>query len=300
MSDERERSEPPPQRAEPGGEGADPAAVPAEPVSRDPAVDDSPGEVVADAGAEPAGGRAAAGSGWRRWLAPSGSPTGWVTVVLLALLGFTFTVQVRSVAEDPTVAALGQEDLVRILANLDAHEERLRRDIGELQETHRRLTSADESQQEALAEAGRRADELGILAGTLPAAGPGVVVEFRGGPDAVNAARVLDAVQELRSAGAEAMQVAGADGAAVRVVASTYFVDGEQGLVVDGESLVAPYRLTVIGEPETLAPALRIPGGVVESVQRDGGTVTVNEETGGVEVSAVREQAALEHARPDS
>lgn len=239
---------------------------------------------------------------WGRALLRPGrlTATKLATAVLLVVLGFAFTVQVRSVAEDPTVAALGQEDLVRILANLDAHEERLRRDITELQETHRRLTSADESRQEALDEASRRADELGVLAGTLPVTGPGLVVALRGGPEAVGAARLLDAVQELRSAGAEAMQLEGGDGRAVRVVASTYFLDDGDGIVVDGEPLDSPYRLTAVGDPPTLAPALQIPGGVVESVERDGGTVTLHEEPGGVDVWAVREQATLEHARPDS
>lgn len=223
-----------------------------------------------------------------------------MVALLLGLLGFTFTVQVRHVADDPTVTAQSQEDLVRILANLDAYEERLREDLAELQETHRRLSTAGRSQQEALAEAQRRADEIGVLAGTLPVTGPGLVVRMRGG-EAVTAARVLDAVQELRSAGAEAMQIAGSGGQVVRVVASTYFLDAQGGgLVVDGTLLTAPYTLTVVGDPATLAPALEIPGGVVESVERDGGTVTVQEAPEGVEVSAVVPPPSLEYARPDS
>ncbi|MGH3681791.1 MAG: DUF881 domain-containing protein, partial [Natronosporangium sp.] len=222
-----------------------------------------------------------------------------LVALLLGLLGFTFAIQVRNVADDPTVAALGEEDLVRILANLDAHEERLRTDIDELQETRQRLSTAGQSQQEALAEAARRADELGILAGTLPATGPGVTVALHG-PAAVTADTLLDAVQELRGAGAEAIQVQGRDGPAVRVVASSYFLDSPDGIVVDGRTVPGPYTLVVIGEPETLIPALHIPGGVVESVQQDGGTVTVHEEPGGVEVSAVRQPEALQHARPDS
>jgi len=240
-----------------------------------------------------------AGEPARRPRRPSG--TRLLVAGLLALLGFTLAIQVRSVAEDPTVAALGEEDLVRILANLDAHEERLRQEIGELQETQRRLTTAGESQQEALAEAARRADELGILAGTLPATGPGAVVTLRGGPEGIDAATLLDAVQELRSAGAESIQIDGAGGASVRVVASTYFLDGEDGaVVVDGTPLRSPYTVTAIGEPETLAPALRIPGGVVASVEEDGGTVTVQEKPAGVDVSTVREPAAPQYARPDS
>lgn len=231
------------------------------------------------------------------------SGTSMLVAGLLALLGFTLAIQVRSVSEDPTVAAVDEEDLVRILANLDAHEERLRQEIGELQETQRRLTTAGESQQEALAEAARRADELGILAGTLPAVGPGVEVTLRGGPEGIDAATLLDAVQELRSAGAEAIQIdsgRAGSGASVRVVASSYFLDGEDGVVVDGTALGSPYTITAIGESETLAPALRIPGGVVASVEEDGGTVTVQEKPAGVDVSTVREPTAPQYARPDS
>jgi uncharacterized protein YlxW (UPF0749 family) len=229
------------------------------------------------------------------------SGTGLLAAALLGLLGFTFAIQVRSVADDSTVTALDQEELVRILANLDAHEERLRDEIRELEDTRTRLSTAGQSQQEALAEAARRADELGILAGTLPAEGPGVVVRLTGAPGVISAATLLDAVQELRSAGAEAMQIDGGGGGSVRVIASTYFLDGEEGgIVVDGTLLRGPYTIVAIGEPQTLAPALHIPGGVVASVQGDGGTVTVREEPGGVEVSTVRQPDTLEHARPDS
>jgi uncharacterized protein YlxW (UPF0749 family) len=271
---------------EPDDQPAEEEPAEEEPADEEPAAaDDEPAE---DAG-EPAGRP-------RRL-----SGTSLLVAGLLALLGFTFAIQVRSVAEDPTVAALDEEDLVRILANLDAHEERLQQEIGELQDTQRRLTTAGESQQEALAEAARRADELGILAGTLPAVGPGVVVTLRGGPAGISAATLLDAVQELRSAGAEAMQIDGAGGGSVRVVASSYLLDGEDGVVVvDGTPLRSPYTITAIGEAETLAPALRIPGGVVASVEEDGGTVTVQEEPAGVDVSTVREPAAPQYARPDS
>jgi uncharacterized protein YlxW (UPF0749 family) len=223
-----------------------------------------------------------------------------VVALLLALLGFTFVVQVRSVATDPTMAAARQEDLVRILADLDAHEERLRQEIAELEVTRDRLMTAGQSQQEALAEAARRADELGILSGTLPATGPGLRVEIRAGLEPVTAAMLLDAVQEMRGAGAEAIQITDGAGGEVRVVASTYFIDHERGVIIDGELLRSPYTITVIGEPQTIRPALTIPGGVVEKVHAGGGTVTMHEEPDRVEVAVVREPAALQYARPVS
>ncbi|MEU1688187.1 DUF881 domain-containing protein [Micromonospora sp. NPDC005707] len=225
---------------------------------------------------------------------------GAMIAVLLALLGFTLVVQLKTTSTDPTLAATREEDLVRISSDLDSRERRLRQDIEALEESQRQLRSGEQGRQAALEEATRRADELGILAGTLPAVGPGLSVRFAGPDKAVSAARILDAVQELRGAGAEAMQIAGSDGTAVRIIASTYFVDGPGGgLVVDGRRLSGPFVILVIGDPPTLRTALNIPGGVVASVEEDGGNVTP-EDSEAVEVSQLHAPIKLEHARPVS
>ncbi|SCL48902.1 DUF881 domain-containing protein [Micromonospora chersina] len=225
---------------------------------------------------------------------------GAMIAVLLALLGFTLVVQLKTTSTDPTLAATREEDLVRISSDLDSRERRLRQDIEALEESQRQLRSGEQGRQAALEEATRRADELGILAGTLPAVGPGLSVRFEGPEKAVESERILDAVQELRGAGAEAMQIAGADGTAVRIIASTYFVDAPGGgLVVDGRRLTGPYVISVIGDPATLRTALNIPGGVVASVEEAGGNVTpVDSEA--VEVSQLHAPIKLEHARPVS
>ncbi|BCB77151.1 DUF881 domain-containing protein [Phytohabitans flavus] len=222
-----------------------------------------------------------------------------VIAVLLALLGFTLVVQVKSNTADSGLASARQEDLVRILSDLEAREERLRGEIADLEDSQRQLTSGAEGRQAALDEATRRADELGVLAGTLPARGPGLTVVFQEGSDRIEASAILDAVQELRGAGAEAMQISGADGTAARIVASTWFLDRDGGIEVDGRKLSAPYTITVIGEPRTMETALKIPGGVVESVGNDNGTVIVQEHDV-VDVSALRAPTSLQHARPTS
>ncbi|MFC0533606.1 DUF881 domain-containing protein [Phytohabitans kaempferiae] len=224
---------------------------------------------------------------------------GVVIAVLLALLGFTLVVQLKSNSADQGLASARQDDLVRILFDLESREERLRDEIADLEDSQRQLSSGAAGRQAALDEATRRADELGVLAGTLPARGPGLTVEFRQGSERLKASAILDAVQELRGAGAEAMQIAGADGTAVRIVASTWFLDQEGGVGVDGRRLSAPYTITVIGEPRTMETALKIPGGVVESVGNDNGTVIVQEHEV-VDVSALRAPTSLQHARPTS
>jgi len=188
---------------------------------------------------------------------------------------------------------------VRILSDLEAREDRLREDIAQLEESKRQLTSGEQGRQAALQEATRRADELGILAGTLPARGPGLTVRFSARDKPIRAATILDAVQELRGAGAEAMQISGGDGTTERIVASTYFVDTDGGIVVSGRRLTGPYTITVIGDPKTMRTALNIPGGVVASVTGDGGTVTIQEHDV-VDVTALTQPKQLRHARPVS
>ncbi|MFE9692296.1 DUF881 domain-containing protein [Micromonospora sp. NPDC005806] len=225
---------------------------------------------------------------------------GAMIAVLLALLGFTLVVQLKTTSTDPTLAATREEDLVRISSDLDSRERRLRQDIEGLEDSQRQLRSGEQGRQAALEEATRRADELGILAGTLPAVGPGLSVRFEGSDQAISSARILDAVQELRGAGAEAMQIAGSDGTAVRIIASTYFVEADGGgLVVDGRRLRGPFTITVIGDPATMRTALNIPGGVVASVRDAGGNVTP-EEHEAVEVSQLHAPIKLDHARPVS
>jgi uncharacterized protein YlxW (UPF0749 family) len=249
-------------------------------------------DAVTAAGADPVLQKAAPG---RRL-----SSAGALIWMLLALLGFTLVVQLRSNDDDAGLATARQEDLVGILSDLEARDQRLQQEINALEESQRQLTSGVAGRQAALAEAGKRAEELGLLSGTLPARGPGLKISIdpRGQP--IKASAILNAVQELRGAGGEVMEIIGDNGVAVRIVASSYFVDADGGrVIVDGKQLSGPYTLWVIGVPATMQTALQIPGGVVASVSQAGGNVTMEQRTT-VEVAAVRQPTSLQYARPVS
>ncbi|WP_456247116.1 DUF881 domain-containing protein [Longispora urticae] len=235
---------------------------------------------------------------------PGRSPTsrrlsGALIALLLAVVGFAVVIQVRSNATDEGLSSARQEDLVRILGDLDSRQERLRTELSALEESKRQLTSGAQNKEAALAAARARADELGILAGTLPAQGPGLDIRVTVGSKPVPASTILDAIEELRGAGAEAMQITGANGASVRITASTYFVDDGGRLNVDGSRLDAPYAILVIGDPQTMRAALNIPGGVVDTVKRADGNVVVYE-PGVVRVTALRQVSTPQYARPVS
>lgn len=101
-------------------------------------------------------------------------------------------------------------------------------------------------------------------------------------------------MQELRDAGAEAIELSG-----VRVVASTYVVAAPGGgMTVDGSRISAPYSLQVIGDAHTLAQAMRIPGGVLDTVAtRDGAQAEVTN-SDQVEVRALRTAPSPRFVRP--
>lgn len=224
------------------------------------------------------------------------SSAGVLILVLVALFGFTLVVQLRSNDSDGGLVTARQEDLVRILSDLEARDSRLQSEISALETSQRQLTSGVVGRQAALEEAEKRADELGLLAGTVAGRGPGLRIAING----VKASAILNTVQELRGAGGEVMQIAGVAGQAVRIVASSYFVDAEGGgIIVDGDRLTGPYVLTVIGVPQVMQTALQIPGGVVASVNSGGGSVTLEQRTL-VEVTAVRDATTLQYARPAS
>jgi uncharacterized protein YlxW (UPF0749 family) len=257
------------------------------PAEEEPAASPEPVKTQ-DAAAEP---EPATAAPWRRL-----SSAGALIWVLLALFGFTLVVQLRSNDTDDGLATARQEDLVRILSDLEAQDTRLQAEITALESSRQRLTSGVAGREAALAEADKRAEELGLLAGTLPGRGPGLRIVL----DGVKASAVLNAVQELRGAGGEVMELAGTSGGSVRIVASTYFVDAEGGgIVADGARLTGPYTLWVIGQPQTMETALQIPGGVVASVKSDGGSVTMQQRES-VDVTTTRKATSLRYARPVS
>lgn len=215
-------------------------------------------------------------------LRPRASTAQIAVGVLCLLLGFAVAAQVRSIDGDGKFATAREEELVGVLDSLSQRSTRLRSDIRELERTKAEL-ERDGAGDSAVAEARRRATTYGLLAGTIPATGPGVELVITDPDRKIRATVLLDTLQELRDAGAEVVQIND-----VRVGVDTYFVDAAGGgVTVDGTWLRSPYRFLVIGQPQTLAAALDIPGGVMETLRNAGATGRVTQREI-VEINAVR------------
>jgi uncharacterized protein YlxW (UPF0749 family) len=214
--------------------------------------------------------------------------------VLTLLLGFAFAVQVKSNDADTQLAGAREEDLVRILDEVNAQEDRLRQQIADQRRALAQLTSTDNQSSAALQEARQRAEAIGILNGTVAAQGPGLRMVIRDPGAEVRVADVLDAVEELHGAGAETMQIDG-----VRIGVSTA-VTGEPGaLLIDGQEISNPYEVLVIGDPQAMQTAMNIPGGVVQRVGGRGGSVEITQSQQ-IVVDALRPLDTPQYASPQS
>ena len=229
-------------------------------------------------------------------LRPRATRAQLVAALVLGMLGFAAAVQVRA-TQDARLEGLRQTDLVRILDDVTERASRLQAEARELELTRDRVTGGSGSSAAALEEARARAAVLGILAGTAPAAGPGIELTITDPRGQVGSDVLIDALQELRDAGAEAIEISSVGGPAVRVIASTAITDTDSGVSVDDTPLSSPYRFRVIGDPRTMAAALDIPGGVLDVLHQRGADGLVTQEES-IEIRSLRGVPSPRYARP--
>lgn len=196
-----------------------------------------------------------------------------VVAALLAVLGLAGVTQVRANDVSNAYGGYREQDLIDILNGLATLSERTERQIERLESTRDELRSTSTSRQAALEQAQENATNLSILAGLVPVTGPGVRVTIDTGVEQVAIDVLLDTIQELRTAGAEAIEF----NDRVRIVAQSAFEVSGSGILVDGELIPAPYVVDAIGDPETLAGAITFSRGPREVIESRGGTVQIDE-----------------------
>ena len=221
-----------------------------------------------------------------------------VAAVLLAVLGFAAVTQVRANGRDQNYVGARQGDLIQLINNLSLAQQRAQTEIAKLQRTRSSLGNDTQARQTALERAKQQAGTLGILAGTLPAEGPGirVTVTDPASGAGVGSNQLINGLQELRDAGAEVIEI----NDSVRVIAQTSIVDSPGGgVVIDGKRVKAPYTIDAIGDPRTLATALDFTGGFNDEVNGVGGKVEVKQ-LQNLRINSVRKAVKPRYAQPGS
>ena len=221
---------------------------------------------------------------------------GVLGILLCMLLGIAIATQARQTKSVDALDRARPADLMVLLDSLQRQEAALNTEVAELQHTLADMAAAGTGDQTAVRNAETRLAALAILAGTVTATGPGVTLTIADPGPGVTAETLLDVLNELRAAGAEAMDIrSGPD--EVRVGVDTWVAGDPGALVVDSRTLRPPYSVVAIGDPPTLAAALNIPGGAVDSVQRVGASVAVVQ-SDRVDVTVLRQPKPRQYAQP--
>ncbi|MDQ6795803.1 MAG: DUF881 domain-containing protein [Chloroflexota bacterium] len=179
-----------------------------------------------------------------------------LTVSIVAvLLGLLVVVQLRTQQASSALAGLTAQELTVLVANLNAHNEQLRREIVGLDAQLSDLTGAESRGETSVDQIKRDLARVRAWAGLEPLSGPGIAITVSG---AIAGPGVEDVINELHNAGAEAIAVD-----TVRVVPGSVVAGPAGGLSIENTALDDPFQIKAIGSPESLTGSLTRMGGVI-------------------------------------
>ena len=217
-----------------------------------------------------------------------------LVIAVTALVGFLLVGQLRSTQRfTQPLEAETEGDLARILASLETEADALRDERDALRLQLIDLQTSTERDDAATKAAEDQLRSLAVLAGTVPVVGPGVVVQIEDPKGRVGYDGLIDVVQELRDAGAEAIAVNNR-----RIGAASAFGERDTRITLDGTTLSTPYRIAAIGQPSTLDGGLQIPGGAIDTISAvDGAKINVQRQAT-LTLPALAQLPSFRSARP--
>lgn len=221
---------------------------------------------------------------------------GTLAILLCLLLGVAIVTQVRQTESGDSLETARPADLLVLLDSLRQREATLNTEVADLQDTLNALQASGNTDQAAIETAQARLAALSILVGAVGATGPGVTINIEDPGPGVAPEAMLDVINELRAAGAEAIEIN--DGhQSIRVGVDTWVTGAPGALTIDNRVLSPPYSIMAIGDPSTLAAAMNIPGGAKDSIKRVGGRMFV-QEVERVDVTTLRQPKPHQYAQP--
>ncbi len=171
------------------------------------------------------------------------------------VLGVLVVVQLRAQAGGAGMAQLSSQDLTVLVANLNARNDQLRREISSLEDERDALNQnrarGDASVDELRADLRR----VRAYTGLDPVGGPGVIISISG---PIGGSGVEELLNELRNAGAEAIGTGD-----TRIVTGVVVTGPKGEASIDGVWLGPVFELSAIGAPDKLTGSLTRSGGVI-------------------------------------
>lgn len=211
---------------------------------------------------------------------------------MCALLGFGYMTQINS--GPSAYETMSEDELVRLINETSTQAQNLEQRKNQLSQQLSSLKAAADQREQAQRIANQNKETSGIISGSLPAQGKGVIVTIGKGADKdIDASTMFTLIEELRNAGAEVISIND-----VRVVTSTsIWADEDGGLECDGIPLGTPYTVRAIGNPADLQNAVNIAGGVGSRLKVMYGARVTVKQSDNVEINATREPSTNKYAK---
>jgi uncharacterized protein YlxW (UPF0749 family) len=191
-----------------------------------------------------------------------------VTIAAVAfVLGMLVVVQLRAQAGDEGLAQLSSQDLTVLVANLNARNDSLRREISTLEDELAVLNQDRSRGEESLDELNADLRRVRAYAGLDPVGGPGVTITISG---PIDGSGVEELINELRNAGAEAIGAG-----SIRMVPGLVVTGTPGAAAIGDQRLGQVFELSAIGASDKLTGSLTRSGGVIAQLAATEPDVTV-------------------------
>jgi uncharacterized protein YlxW (UPF0749 family) len=169
-----------------------------------------------------------------------------VFIIAILILGFLFTVQLRSQATAEKLLS-GQDNvtLALLITGLAQSNQQLVLTRSDLSAQAQKLQSEADANHSGAPALQDQLNQLQVLDATIPVHGPGITMNIG---FTLQAFELQDLANSLRQLGAEAISFNGH-----RLTAKSVIGTKGGNVTVDGETVMAPYDFLVIGEPTKLS-----------------------------------------------
>jgi uncharacterized protein YlxW (UPF0749 family) len=217
--------------------------------------------------------------------------------IVCLLLGIMVSAQYRSSQSGPVYLASDRwEEIAIRTQQLENQHDALTNEIVALEYKINNATASE--RKKALEEMLNKAN---IAAGTIPIAGPGIVITLGDAPDPLQqniASTIIDywlilpIINELNAAGAEAVSINGE-----RMVAGSAISQDGSIIMVNHQPITLPIEMKAIGDQKNLENSLYLKGGVMQALLLSGIKVDIQKYSE-VEIPAYTHDSSFHYAEP--
>lgn len=213
-------------------------------------------------------------------------------VLTFAVLGFLLATQLQ--AQESLSRELEQqsvEELTSLIGTLTQETDRMQTELAELSLRAVRGRQTGESDATLIVEQQKTLTDMRVVTGASPGYGRGVRVSITDPGGELEPYDLLNLVNELRSAGAEALVIGDR-----RVDFRASFTGRAGEISVSDTPLRTPYSLRAVGNPDYLTSSLVMAGGVVPSLENRPGVTVVVTKAEALTVPAFQVEPAFVYA----